>query len=137
MTAREYLKQIIFLDCKIDEKKARVRVLKEGAEKRTSNLTPDKVQASGAKDKVGNAVCSYVALEAEIEEDKRKRDKIIGSINLLPPFEATVLYKYYVSYKSLKEISRDMRKSYSWVAKTHSSGLLSMQRLIYEGKVGV
>lgn len=137
MTAKEYLKQIVFLDCKIEEKKARVRELKEGAEKRTSNLSPDKVQTSGAKDKLGNAVCSYVALEAEIEDDKRKRDKIIASINLLPPFEATVLYKCYVSYKSLKEISRDMNKSYSWVAKTHSSGLLSMSQLINEGKVKV
>ena len=137
MTAKEYLKQIVFLDCKIEENKERVKTLKESAIKKTSNLTPDKVQASGSKDKMGNAVCSYATLEAEIKEDEAKRNRIIASINLLSPFEATVLYKCYVRGKSLKEIVREVSKSYSWVTKMHGSGLEHLQQLIDEGKVGV
>ena len=64
LKAKEYLQQIVYLDCKIEEKRERVNELKEKAINTTSCMGTERVQSSGSKNMVESAVCSYTALEA-------------------------------------------------------------------------
>ena len=134
MNAKEYLLQLMYLDGKIKEDRKKVLLLKEQAEGKTSHLSPDKVQSSGSKQKQADKVCEWVDLEQQISEDEAKMNEIVNTIQLLKPYESAVLYKRYMYDRSLKEVSRDMRRSYSWVAKIHSVGVRKIQRILDERK---
>lgn len=132
MTAKEYLLQIIYLDSKIEANREKVERLKESAEGTTSNLSPNKVQTSTSKQKMADAVISYSDLEKAIDADMEKIMEIINTIGKLNPYESTVLYKRYVEDKSLWVISREVKKSYSWATKVHSTGIKNIQKIINE-----
>lgn len=132
MTAKEYLYQIVYLDSRIEANREKVQRLKESAEGTTSNLSPNKVQTSTSKQKMADAVISYADLEKIIKADEKKKQGIIDTISLLNPYESTVLYKRYVEDKSLWVISREMKKSYSWATKVHSTGIKNIQKIINE-----
>lgn len=132
MTAKEYLLQIIYLDSRIEANKEKVQRLKESAEGTTSNLSPNKVQTSTSKQKMADAVISYADLEKVINADLEKIMEIINTIGKLNPYESTVLYKRYVEDKSLWVISREVKKSYSWATKVHSTGIKNIQKILNE-----
>lgn len=132
MTAKEYLLQIIYLDSRIEANREKVQRLKESAEGTTSNLSPNKVQTSTSKQKMADAVISYADLEKVINADMEKIMEIINTIGKLNPYESTVLYKRYVEDKSLWVISREVKKSYSWATKVHSTGVKNIQKIINE-----
>lgn len=132
MTAKEYLLQIIYLDSRIEANKEKVQRLKESAEGTTSNLSPNKVQTSTSKQKMADAVISYADLEKVINADMEKIMEIINTIGKLNPYESTVLYKRYVEDKSLWVISREVKKSYSWATKVHSTGIKNIQKILNE-----
>lgn len=136
MTAKEYLYQIVYLDSRIEANREKVQRLKEAAEGTTSNLSPNKVQTSSSKQKMADAVISYAYLEKIIKADEKKKQGIIDTISLLNPYESTVLYKRYVEDKSLWVISREMKKSYSWATKVHSTGIKNIQKIINEKTEG-
>lgn len=135
MDAKEYLQRVIFLKCKIQDDKDRVQKLKESAEDRTSKLTPDKVQTSTRKDKIGDTICSWVDIEREIAEDEAKMKEIIAAIKLLKPHESAVLYQVYVSDKTLGEVAGHMNHSYSWAAKKHRAGVKKIQAILDEREI--
>lgn len=136
MKAKEYLQKISFLDSKIESNKERVMRHKDAAKKKTSNLSPDKVQTSASKQKMADAVCSYSDLEVIIKADEEERQKIINTISQLNPHESTVLYKHYADDMTLWEVSKDMSRSYSWVTKAHIRGLKSIQNILNNRKAG-
>lgn len=136
MTAKEYLYQIVYLDSRIEANREKVQRLKESAEGTTSNLSPNKVQTSTSKQKMADAVISYADLEKTIKADEEKKQGIIDTISLLNPYESTVLYKRYVEDKLLWVISREMKKSYSWATKVHSTGIKNIQKIINEKAEG-
>ncbi len=137
MNAKEYLSKLYYLDSKIKEDKARVKRLKEQAGKRTSNLSPDKVQSSGSQSRQADTICEWVDIERQIAEDEARMQEIINTIETLKPYESTVLYQCYRYDKSLGEISRDMRRSYSWVSKMHGVGIKKIQYILDERKARV
>lgn len=130
MKAKDYLAQIMFIECKIQDNRSRVQRLKEAAENRTSKLTPDKVQTSSRKDKLGDTVGSWVDLEKMIAKDEKEKQDIIDTISLLNPYESAVLHQCYVNDKTLGEVARDMNRSYSWVAKEHRAGIKGIQAIL-------
>jgi DNA-directed RNA polymerase specialized sigma24 family protein len=134
MDARKYLGRLQFLDSKIAEDRERVKRLKEQAESRTSNPSPDKVQSSGSQSRQADAICEWVVLEQQIAVDEEKRDEIIDTIGCLPHPENVIIYKVYRYDKSLKEISREVHLSYSAVAKRHTSGLSKVQKILDKRK---
>lgn len=136
MTAKEYLLQIIYIDSRIEANREKVQRLKESAEGTTSNLSPNKVQTSTSKQKMADAVINYSDLEKIIQADEEKKQGIIDTISLLNPYESTVLYKRYVEDKSLWVISREMKKSYSWATKVHSTGIKNLQKILNEKAEG-
>jgi DNA-directed RNA polymerase specialized sigma subunit len=134
MKAREYLGILLYLSEKIKADRERVERLKEQAQKRTSNLSPDKVQSSGSASKTADTVCEWVVIERKIADDEKKMQEIINTIELLEPYVSTVLYQRYMYDKSLSEIAREMHRSYSWVAKVHRSGVKKIQGILNERK---
>ena len=134
MSAREYLNRLLYLSEKIRADRERVERLKELAQKRTSSLSPDKVQSSGSASKTADAVCEWVVIEKQIATDEKKRQEIISTIEQLSPYESTVLYKRYGCDKSLKEIERELQRSYSWVSKTHRIAVKKVQLILDERK---
>ena len=134
MSAREYLSRLLYLIEKIKADRERVERLKEQAQKRTSSLSPDKVQSSGSASKTADAVCEWVVIEKQIAEDEKKMKEIIKTIEQLKPLESTILYKRYGCDKSLKEIARELRRSYSSVSKIHGIGVKRVQRILDERK---
>lgn len=137
MSAREYLSRLLYLSEKIKADRERVERLKEQAQKRTSSLSPDKVQSSGSQSKTADAVCEWVVIEKQIASDEKKMQEIISTIEQLEPFESLVLYQRYKNDKSLGEISRDIHRSYSLVSKTHRIGVKKVQRILDERKARV
>ena len=137
MDAKKYLGRLQFLDSKIAEDRERVKTLKEQAESRTSNPSPDKVQSSGSQSRQADTICEWVVLEQQIAEDEAKRDEIVDTIALLTHPENVIIYKFYRYDKSLKEISREMHLSYSTVAKRHTKGLERVQKILDERKARV
>lgn len=134
MNAKEYLSKLYYLYSKIKEDKKRVERLKEQADKRTSTLSPDKVQTSGSQTKQADAVCEWVDIERQIAEDEAKMQEIVNTIEQLKPYESAVLYQRYKYDKSLGEISRDIHRSYSWVSKIHGIGVKKIQYILDERK---
>lgn len=132
MKAKEYLLQIIYIDSRIEANREKVRLYRETATGITSSLSPNKVQSSTSKQKMEDAVINYSDLLIKIKADEEKKQGIINTISLLNPYESTVLYKCYVEDKSLWVISREMKKSYSWVTKVHSAGIKNIQKIINE-----
>ena len=138
MNAKEYLRRLYYLDCKIKEDKKRVARLKAQADKRTSNLSPDKVQTSGSQSRQADAICEWVDIERQIAEDEARMQEIISTIELLSPYESAVLYQCYRYDKSLGDITRDMpKRSYTWVARKHSEGIKNIQKILDERKARV
>ena len=134
MKAKEYLSRLLYLGEKIKADRERVERLKEQAQKRTSNLSPDKAQSSGNASKMADTVCEWVVIERQIEENEKKANEIIKTIEQLEPYESVVLYKRYRHDKSLGEIERELNRSYSWVAKVHRSGVKKIQGILNERK---
>ena len=134
MSAREYLSRLLYLSEKIKADRERVERLKEQAQKRTSSLSPDKVQSSGSASKTADAVCEWVVIEKQISVDEKKIQEIISTIEQLEPLESLILYKRYKNDMSLGEISRDIHRSYSLVSKTHRIGVKKVQRILDERK---
>ena len=130
MSAKEYLSRLLYLSEKIKADREKVDRLKEQAQKRTSSLSPDKVQSSGSASKTADAVCEWVVIEKQIADDEKKMQEIIKTIEQLEPFESLVLYQRYKNDKSLGEISRDIHRSYSLVSKTHRIGVKKVQKIL-------
>lgn len=138
MTAENYLEKISYYDACIESCRDRVKKHKEAAEKRTSNLSANKVQSSPNKEKMADAVVSYSDIEATIKEYEEKRQEIIDTIGTLPPKEAIVLHKRYVDDKTLYAIAKEAGRAYEWASRHHRSGKRNIQRILDEReKAGV
>lgn len=131
--AKEYLKQVETLDTKIQQKKIELDSLKDGAIGLGAfDYSREKVQTS-ASESMSGKVAKYVDLENEIHEDIERftelRHKVIGQIHMLDdPKYINVLFKKYIEYKGLKEISKELGYSYDHIRRVHGWALLAFQR---------
>lgn len=131
--AKEYLKQVETLDTKIQQKKIELDSLKDGAIGLGAfDYSKEKVQTS-ASESMSGKVAKYVDLENEIHEDIERftelKHKVIGQIHMLDdPKYINVLFKKYIEYKGLKEISKELGYSYDHIRRVHGWALLAFQR---------
>ena len=84
--AKKFLGQIEDLDCKITNKLAEIEQWKSIALGTTVQLS-ERVQSSGSKEKMANAIDRYVDIEKEInkyiDELVDKRKEVIGVIGII------------------------------------------------------
>lgn len=138
MRAKEYMQQIEKLNKMIQNKQAELREWHSIATGTSSPTSGYKVQSSGSQDKMANAVCAYVDIEREINEDIAKlaeqRQEIVRTIEQLPTDEYDVLHKLYVQFQSIDDVAEFKNKSYSWVTTVHGRALKNVQRIIDKQK---
>ena len=89
----------------------------------TANMEGERVQSSGTKSKMANAVDKCVDMEAEIDSlvDKliEVKKEVIQTIEQLDsPIEYNVLHMRYIQYKTLQEIADQYGKDYAWAKET-------------------
>ena len=96
----------------------------------------DRVQTSGNQQRMADAVCEYIDIEADIKAELAKladkRKEIIGTIMMLPYHKRNVLHKRYVQDKTFDEIAEACGKSKSWVTSIHGRALQDVQRILDE-----
>ena len=136
--AKEFLKQVELLDIRIRNKLIEQQQWRDIALGITANMEGERVQSSGAKSKMSDAVERCVDMEAEIDRlidtlvDTKK--SVIQTIEKLDSAtEYNILHLRYIQYKSLQEIADQYGRDYGWVTTTHGRALKSVQEIL-DGK---
>ena len=135
MKAQEFLRQVRKLDLQITNKLIEKQQWKDIALGITANMDGERVQSSGGKSKMANAVEKCVDMEAEIDGlvDKLidvKKEVIHAIEQLDSPTEYDVLHRRYIQFLSLQEIADHYRKDYGWATTTHGRALKSLQEIL-------
>lgn len=104
----------------------------------TANTDGERVQSSGAKSKMADAVIKCVDMQAEIDSLVDKlieiKKEVIQTIEQLnSPIEYNLLHMRYIQYKSLQEIADHYKRDYGWAKTTHGRAISNV-RLIREKK---
>lgn len=133
--AQIYLEQVEKLDAKIKNKLIEQRQWRDIALGITANMDGERVQSSGAKDKMASAVDRCVDIEAEIDSlvDKlidTKKEVIQTIEQLYSPTEYNVLHMRYIQYKTLQEIADHYGKNYEWAKVTCKRACNHIQAII-------
>lgn len=130
MRAKEYLWQIEKIDKMIENKNYEVNKWKYIALGTTAPIA-ERVQGSGKKQKMADAVCRYVDIQCtDIDKLIKRKQEIIHTIEQLPPMEYDILHKVYIQFKSLKVAAAEIGGSYSQIATKHGTALKKVQRII-------
>ena len=136
MNAKEYLLQIQKLDRLIENKLMEVAHWKSVATGTTVCAEGDRVQSSGSKQKMADAVCRYLHMEDEINADIDRlvdiKQDIIKTIEQLPVKEYDLLHKIYVQGMEMYEAAVEMDKSYRWATSVHGRALANVQKVLDE-----
>lgn len=137
LDVKEFLKQPERLDLRIKNKLIEKQQWKEIALGITANMDGERVQSTGAKSKMAEAVIKCVDMEAEIDSlvdeliDTKK--EVIQTIERLDSAtEYNVLHMRYIQYLSLQDIADHYNRDYGWVTTTHGRALKSVQNILDE-----
>lgn len=135
MDAKCYLTQVARLDTIIQNKLIEKAQWYDIALGITANMSGERVQSSGAKSKMAEAVEKCVDMEAEIDRlvdrliDTKK--EVVATIEQVEnPTEYDVLHKRYIQKMGLQEIADAYGKEYGWATTTHGRALKSVQAIL-------
>lgn len=138
MDAKSYLKQVEKLDALIQNKLIEREQWMDVALSITAGVGGDRVQSSGAKSKMAEAVERCVDMEAEINSlvdrliDVKK--EVVATIEQVEnPTEYNLLHMRYIQKMDLQEIADRYGKEYTWATTTHGRALKSVQEIL-DGK---
>ena len=135
MKAQDFLRQVRKLDLQITNKLIEKQQWRDIALGITANMDGERVQSSGGKSKMADAIEKCVDVEAEIDRlvdeliDTKK--EVIQAIEQLDsPTEYDVLHRRYIQFLSLQDIADHYRKDYGWATTTHGRALKSLQEIL-------
>lgn len=132
----EFLQQIGKYDVIIHNKLIEYQQWKALAESTTSVLTPDKVQTSGSKQKMAEAIERAMEIEQEIVDciDKlyEAKKEVLSKIEQLEPVDYDVLHKIYVQFMTFKDVADSYEKSYSWACKQHTKAVDNLEAILFK-----
>jgi DNA-directed RNA polymerase specialized sigma subunit len=132
----EFLQQIGKYDVIIHNKLIEYQQWKALAESTTSVLTPDKVQSSGSKQKMAEAIERAMEIEQEIVDciDKlyEAKKEVLSKIEQLDPVDYDVLHKLYVQFMTFKDVADAYEKSYSWACKQHTKAVDNLEAILFK-----
>lgn len=136
MKAKEYLQQVGKLDKLIQNKMIEKEQWKAIATNITTHSDGERVQSSGSKQKMADAVVRYVEIEAEIDRCidiyVDKKQEVIQTIEQLPATEYDVLHKIYIQGHELEDVADICGKTYSWVTTVHGRAVKMVQGILDE-----
>lgn len=136
MKAQEFLEEYAKQQTIIASCWEEVAKWKNIAQSVTGSTEGERVQSSGSKQKMADAVISYSDIEADIkkreEEARAIQNKIVRTIARLKEPEYYVLHGVYILGKQYKEVaaSRKPPKSTSWATSVHGNALKHLQQLL-------
>lgn len=135
MTAKDYLMQVLKLDTMIQNKLIEKAQWMDIALGITAKMDGERIQSSGAKSRMAEAVEKCVDMEAEIDNliDRlidTKKDVVATIERVENPTEYDVLHKRYIQKMSLQEIADAYGMEYSWATTTHGRALKSVQAIL-------
>ena len=137
--AQIFLEQVEKLDSIIKNKLIEKQQWKDIALGITANMDGERVQSSGAKSKMADAINKCVDMESEIDDlidnlvDTKKA--VIKTIEqLYSPTEYNVLHMRYIQYKTLQEIADQYGKDYDWAKLTCKRGCDHVQVILSRKK---
>lgn len=137
--AQIYLEQVEKLDSIIKNKLIEQRQWKDIAMGITANMDTERVQSTGSKSKMSEAVIKCVDMESEIDRliDElvdTKKDVIQTIEQLYSPIEYNVLHMRYIQYKSLQDIADQYGRDYDWAKLTCKRGCDHVQVILNRKK---
>ena len=135
MKAKAYLNQLKKLDRMIENKLFEAARWKEAAKGTASPSAGERVQSSGSKQKMADAIGRAVDLEHDadvlIDQLVEKRNEVISVIEQLENAEEyNFLHNVYVKHKTLVELAAESGNSYSWATTMHHNALKHVQKII-------
>ncbi len=140
--AQIYLEQIEMLDAIIENKMIEKKQWEDIALGITANMEGERVQSSGTKSKMSNAIERCVDIEKEIDSliDKlidTKKEVTQTIENLQSPIQYKVLHMKYIQYKEYPEfwdIADKFGRDYSWATTVHGRALKAVGVILKERK---
>lgn len=134
MTPKDYLLQLELFDTKIKQKQEQRQMYLEMATSITASLNPVKVQRTPVTDRMGDAVVNAAHMEEKIEADINalfeKKNLVIHQIQQLHNvLYMQVLFKRYVQYKSLYQVSSEIDRGYSYTIELHKKALVEFGKV--------
>lgn len=135
MDAKQYLRQVIRLDCIVNAKLDQVTELRSLAEKITSAPSLDGVRSSPSHDKVAAVVAKIVDLEDHINQRVDKlidlKAEIVELVDAVPTTEYRLLLTMrYLNCKTWEQIAVDMNYTYKWVHVLHGRALIEFEEVL-------
>lgn len=134
MKAQEYIRQYKKQQSIIANCWAEVERWKDIALSITANPGGERVQSSGSKQKMADAVVSYSDIETEIKLRIARANEIqcelLYTIAQLKESEYDVLHKLYIQDMTFKEVAASKDKSVSWVTSKHGNALANLQMIL-------
>ena len=134
MDAKEFLNQVKKLDLQITNKLIEKQQWKDIALGITANMDGERVQSSGAKSKMADAIGRCVDMEAEIDSLVDKlidiKKEVIWTIEQLDsPTEYNLMHLRYIQYIPLKDIAEKWGMEYTNVTTIHGRALKNVQAI--------
>ena len=137
--AQVFLEQVELLDSVIRNKLIEKEQWRGIALGITAHMDGERVQSSGAKSKMADAVAKCVDIEAEIDSlidrliDTKK--EVIQTIEKLSsPMEYNIMHMRYIQYIPLKDIADEMGTRYTNITTIHGRALKNIERFIRESE---
>nr|DAJ37680.1 MAG TPA: Protein of unknown function (DUF1492) [Caudoviricetes sp.] len=132
MTAKEYLRQLKYLDNRINAKLLEREQIRAIAEKTTIGLS-EKVQTSSSVDKISDVAVRLVEIEETINKDIDKlvelREEAGNKISRISNDKyKTVLSMYYLSNKTFEEVAELTDMSLRWIYILHGKALKEFEK---------
>lgn len=134
MNAKDFLRQIKKLDRLIENKLIEIQRWKDIANNTTATLSGERVQSSGNPQKIADAICRYIDLEREINQDIDKlvdaKKDVISVIEQLNATEYDIIHKIYVQHLTLEDVADAYDRTYSWATTIHGRALKHIQNIL-------
>ena len=133
LSAREYLGQLQELDTNINQDLERLDDMKTNACSTGGiDYSAERVQTSPSGDSLCKTVTNYVAfndeINAEIDRFYNAKNLIIKQIRgLHNNYFNQILFKVYVQFKTVKQASKEMKKSYNYTVELHNKALAAFE----------
>lgn len=133
--AQVYLERVEMIDSIVHNKLIEQRQWHDLALSITANMGSERVQSSGSKSRMADAVEKCIDMEHQISAsvDKLISEKtdIVSTLEQLDnPTEYKLLHMRYIQYIDLKDIAEKYGKEYGWATTTHGRALRNVQHIM-------
>ena len=132
MTAKKYLSELQVINTKIEQLQEQRQMYLDMATSITAPVNPVKVQTNRISDLIGDKTSKAIDLGKKIDEEINnlwnKQQEVVKEIQSLHNVDyIRILFKVYVQFKTIKQASFEMKKSYSYPVELHKKALAAFE----------